>query len=327
MKILVIPDIHQTEHYKDFLKEYFDNVGRVVFLGDYFDYHDDAGVVSTEKAVMNFQEIANLARLNPDKVDILIGNHDNEYVSDDMTNTYQYRFEALIGKVLRENLDVLKVAVKIDNYVFSHAGISDVFLYMNGFADKRNGKVVPFENSIDLLNEKFHKEGADFLCFSPFDMSGYGDDKTSSPTWIRPNSLLQHAAYPLQVVGHTAIGENGSRHAYFEYRGNKVIFTDTNLKNIPLIIDTKKQYDFYDVEKKGKQICHIVKIKVEKTANSEIYSYKIVTDLEEEPVLYRSMLEATGLEKTEISEYIDSALEELAEVCDLCGEIPAYEIM
>lgn len=325
MKILVIPDIHQTEHYKKPLKELYDSVDKVIFLGDYFDFHDPEGVVDTSKAIENFNDICKLAKDNPDKVDALIGNHDDEYITDDMTNTYQYHNETLIGKAILSNLDVLKVAVMYDDWLFSHAGVSDVFLYLNGLATNNNGKFIPIEGYVEELNKKLHRDGADFLVYSRFDISHYGDDKTQTPTWIRPNSLLSNCAHNKQVVGHTAVGSGRKKPAFFEYRGNKVIFLDTDTKDQYFVFDTEKEPDFQDVEKKGKEIVHIVNIKVQKLSENS-YMYKIVIDAEDEPCLYHSCLSAAGLDSIEVAEYIDAALEELAEIYDLRGEIPSYKI-
>ena len=243
MKVLVIPDIHQTEYYKKFLKEYYDEADKVVFLGDYFDTHTpyEPDVVSTEKAIENFKEIMELVK-SSNKVDALIGNHDEEYITDDYTNTYQYLYCKKIERVVREHIDLLKIAIEIDGWIFSHAGISNSFLLRFGMADKVSGKIIPKENTIQLLNAKLIKEGANFLKFSPFDISGYGDDPTSSPIWIRPNSLLEDAAYPNQVVGHTAVGNNN---VFYENDiGVKVVFTDTDKKNTCLLFNTKTEYNF-----------------------------------------------------------------------------------
>lgn len=243
MKILVVPDIHQTEYYKKFIKDFYDTVDKIVFLGDYFDTHTpkDPNVVPTEKAIENFEEIVYMAKTD-DKVDALGGNHDFEYITDDRTNTYQYVYCKKIERVLRKNIDLLKVAVEYDDYVFSHAGISINFLSRFGMVEENDGILTPKKDTIEQLNRKLIKEGGDFLSFSPFDRSGYGESTTSSPIWIRPRSLLADAAFKKQVVGHTAVGENKT--VFLERKHNKVIFTDTDEKNIPFVLDTKKEYSF-----------------------------------------------------------------------------------
>ena len=73
MKTLVIPDIHQTEYYKKPVQKYFNEVDKIVFLGDYFDFHcHPSKVVPTEKAIENFEEICDLAYKFPNKVDICV---------------------------------------------------------------------------------------------------------------------------------------------------------------------------------------------------------------------------------------------------------------
>lgn len=242
MKILIIPDIHETSYYKSYLDKVND-YDKIIFLGDYFDYH---GKKPDGDACANFREICEFKRKYNDKVDMLIGNHDNTYISDDMTNSFQYVNEAKIEKVLRENFDLLKIAVEYDGYVFSHAGISDIFLYMYGMADNVNGIIVLHDDAIQMLNDKL-KENQIFG-YSPFDMSGYGDDKTASPLWIRPNALINHSAFAKQVVGHTAVVKDAA--AFYKLKDHYFIFTDTVEHNCIIEIDTQKEYEYKDLDKK-----------------------------------------------------------------------------
>jgi len=76
MKILAIGDIHGRDFWKSPVKRYLKKVDKVVFLGDYFDPYEDEGVDYTFKGTMdNFNEIVQLKRDNPDKVILLLGNH------------------------------------------------------------------------------------------------------------------------------------------------------------------------------------------------------------------------------------------------------------
>jgi len=320
MKILVIPDIHQTEHYKKPVQKYFNEVDKIVFLGDYFDFHcHPSKVVSTEKAIENFEEICGLAYKFPDKIDVCIGNHDQEYITDDMTSTYQYHNMTAISRSILSNLRFMKVAVEYDKYVFSHAGISTEYLKNNGLL-KKDGK--PRKSAIDDLNYRLQINGAGFLVFNYQDMSGYGEHPSQSPSWIRPNSLLKNAAYKNQVVGHTAIG-NG-KIAYYTYKGNNVIFTDSEDKDLFLLFDTEKENEYLDIEKiPGKEVIEIEEINVKKEASGK-YSYSIIID--KDILLYKNRLSLSGLDKIEVEEYIEAALEEIEENYIIQGHIPKYEI-
>jgi predicted phosphodiesterase len=320
MKILVIPDIHQTEHYKTPFQKYFNEVDKIVFLGDCFDFHcHPSKVVSTEKAIENFEEICDAAYKFPNKIDVCIGNHDQEYITDDMTNTYQYHAMGMIGRAIKANLSLLKVAVEYDNYVFSHAGISHDFLKDFNLL-RKDGK--PKKSAINDLNSKLQYNGAGFLVFSPYDMTGYGEHPSQSPSWIRPNSLLKNAAYKNQVVGHTAVGDG--KIAYYTYRGNNVIFTDSEDKDLFLVLDTEKEIKYLDIEKmSGKEIVEIEEINIQKEPSGK-YSYSIIVD--KDILLYKNRLSLSGLDKSEVEEYIESVFEEINENYIIQGDIPKYEI-
>ena len=118
--------------------------------------------------------------------------------------------ETEIRNLLTENHDILDIAFECDGIVFSHAGFSRTWI-------KSVYKVLWDAEklwSIDYLNEEWHK-----LSFNPHDeafnyafeelldwygfFSSSGNEITQDPLWIRPESLIKDAAYPVQVVGHT----------------------------------------------------------------------------------------------------------------------------
>lgn len=120
-QILVVGDIH-TKLYpiKNFLEEW---KGKVVFTGDYF---DDFGDDPYQNMVVADWLKANLD--NPDYT-FLIGNHDFQY----MTLPYmfhcsgfsEHKHEAINKILQKEDWKKFKFFHHIDQYWFSHAGITE----------------------------------------------------------------------------------------------------------------------------------------------------------------------------------------------------------
>ena len=79
MKITVIPDVHGTHHWeKAVITPEAASSDHIVFIGDYVDSWDNMQPDQME----NLQAILDFRKSNPDKVTVLMGNHDLAYLSD-----------------------------------------------------------------------------------------------------------------------------------------------------------------------------------------------------------------------------------------------------
>ena len=79
MVTLFIGDVHGRDLWKQAIESEHD---RVVFVGDYFDSYD----IPFSIQQYNFNEIIQFKRANPNKVTLLLGNHDmNLYVKSHIT--------------------------------------------------------------------------------------------------------------------------------------------------------------------------------------------------------------------------------------------------
>ena len=75
MKLIAIGDIHGRTIWQEIIEaQSFDTL---IFIGDYFDSKED---IDPESQMVNFIEICRLKRANPDKVILLLGNHDYHYL-------------------------------------------------------------------------------------------------------------------------------------------------------------------------------------------------------------------------------------------------------
>jgi len=224
MKTLILGDTHGRSNWK--LAIHQEQPDRVIFIGDYFDSFEISGV----EQINNFKEIIQYKELNPQvEVVMLIGNHDHHYfpeVGYTGTSGYQAGVGHSITQVIDENRHHLQMAYGFGDYLFTHAGVSPVFL------DRVFGKDDWSKESVVVdLNELFRYKPKVFE-FSGLDSSG--DNTTQTPIWIRPRSLMtvnkNHEKglkkdY-IQIVGHTQMRKldlTGSD----KFTGGRYYFIDT----------------------------------------------------------------------------------------------------
>jgi predicted MPP superfamily phosphohydrolase len=201
MKTLVLGDTHGRSNWK--LAIHQEKPNRVIFIGDYFDSFDITGV----EQIANFKEIIKYKETNPQvETILLIGNHDHHYfpeVGYTGTSGYQSKIAPSITQVVDENRHHLQMAYGFGEYLFTHAGVSPVF--MDQVFGENDWSI---ENVVVDLNEMFKYKPKAFD-FNGFDSTG--DNTTQTPIWIRPRSLMsvnkKHAKglkkdY-IQIVGHT----------------------------------------------------------------------------------------------------------------------------
>jgi len=232
MKTIVLGDTHGRSTWK--LAVHQEKPDRVIFIGDYFDSFDIPGL----EQIHNFKEIIHYKESNPQvEVVLLIGNHDHHYfpeTGNTGTSGYQTGIAPSITQVIDENRHHLQMAYGFGEFLFTHAGVSPVFMDQVFGIDGWSK-----ENLVSDLNELFkHKPRAfEFNGFDP-----YGDSQTQTPIWIRPGSLMSvnKEKYKnglkkdyIQVVGHTQMRRldiEGSD----KFTGGRYYFIDT--------MDTTGQY-------------------------------------------------------------------------------------
>jgi predicted MPP superfamily phosphohydrolase len=239
MKTIVLGDTHGRSNWK--LAVHQNKPDRVIFIGDYFDSFEISGV----EQIANFKEIIKYKEDNPQvEVVLLIGNHDHHYfpeVGYTGTSGYQAGVGHSITQVVDENRNHLQMAYGFDDYLFTHAGVSPVFMDQVFGKDDWNK-----ENVVVDLNELFKYKPRAFE-FNGFDSSG--DNTTQTPIWIRPRSLMsankKHKKSLkkdyIQIVGHTAMRKidledndkfTGGRYYFIdtmEISGNYLVIQDNNI--------------------------------------------------------------------------------------------------
>ena len=212
VKTVIISDVHGRDMWKHIIAQ--EQPDRVVFLGDYFDSFDIPGI----DQIYNFKEIIKYKNSHQSEVILLIGNHDYHYFPEigfTGTSGYQAKIAVSINHVINENRQHLQMAYKMDEFLFTHAGVGEGWLNKHGW---NNEPIDEFVNDMWLFKPfSFEFDG----------INGYGDDLGQTPIWIRPKSLMRDAKNLkkdiIQVVGHTAVkridkkgGATGGRYYFVD---------------------------------------------------------------------------------------------------------------
>jgi hypothetical protein len=119
---IIIGDIHGSTFWKTAVTE---NPGcRYVFLGDYLDPFEE---MDNHLLLDNLKEIIKLKADNPEKVVLLLGNHDMHYITSDMEPCLRFDLEIYerANELFINNFHLFQYAYQEENRIFTHAGISN----------------------------------------------------------------------------------------------------------------------------------------------------------------------------------------------------------
>lgn len=252
MKICIFPDVHENW---DIFNKNLENalndksLDKIILLGDYCDCHD-GDKNAKNHGIVTAENIKNLANIDDPRLDRLIGNHDFKYIAGFPCSgpSDYYKWLETYKEAFLSNLYKFKIAVKYDNWIFSHAGFSSEWFenVYNTFKLKFGiENPLPYD-PVDLSNKLFWSK-----YWSPFDFSDkcndpYGDSIFSPPTWIRPPSLIRFGIEGYnQCVGHTVLTEDSM--SYWNLEGRVVDAKDW--------YDKKKFYKYqYEAENEPKNL-------------------------------------------------------------------------
>ena len=231
--MIVIPDVHGRLFWKEAIAAAKDDE-KIIFLGDYLDpylyeFDDDhltsqfAEIYETRSnyVINNFKEIIKFKKKNPDKVVLLLGNHDCTYAIS--TSICDCRRDHLnykkICKLFGQNKDLFTLAyyMKIEDkeYVFSHSGLHKEYA-VSVFGEEVKDSVLKAVNEFAY----HYKEGTYYVLNSLSRCSWYrgGWEKTGSIVWAdvrewvksqsfdKDEESLEYDAY--QIFGHTQLNND-----------------------------------------------------------------------------------------------------------------------
>lgn len=195
MKIVTIGDIHGRNIWKKIVRKEKD-ADKFIFIGDYFDSFS----VPYIKQRDNFKDIVKFKMENPDKIILLIGNHDYHYLPfvDEHYSGYQNDNKDKIGELLNSCRYIMQIAYQYKDWLFTHAGVTEEWYTTRVCDDIDDTDVAQHINDMFMaLPNKFK-----FQASTPLD--NYGDSITQPPIWVRPRALISDKLGKWkQVVGHT----------------------------------------------------------------------------------------------------------------------------
>ena len=255
-KILLIGDVHGRINWQSVAD--ISKYDLIIFMGDYFDPYES----SLKKGMYeNFEKILEIKKENPNKVLLLIGNHDLHYMYGEfgMCSRFSITTKFKYGKKLRELREsgLMQMAYMIDNYLFVHAGVSMMWLRNRIFRiEDEKGKLKMFgtreevakypltDDERSQLLVQLNNVKAAYLDFDSGPMYDiYGMWPGQTPVWIRPSGLIENSPKGIvQVIGHTQMDEEPQ---FVDERGTKFFMCD-NGNYYTEIIDGEfitKKYD------------------------------------------------------------------------------------
>lgn len=195
-KILIVPDVHGRKFWHK-AKEMINEVDRVVFLGDYLDPYPYEKI-NFQNALDEFDEILEFKEKYPNKVILLVGNHDMHYIKlcfmdCSRLNTWM---RVDIHDIFMNNIDKFQLIYPYDTYLFSHAGVYQEWLDSNNLT---------IDNLLDFKD--FIKTHWRTLQ----DVSVYrgGWINVGSCVWADINESVNNKLHSnnRQIVGHTQLSE------------------------------------------------------------------------------------------------------------------------
>ncbi len=214
MKILIIPDVHGRTFWKRPLEKYIKKVDKIVFLGDYCDPYMDEGIeYEWQNVIENFNKIIELKKQNPEKIILLLGNHDLHYRNkqfDEYARSTRYDY-AHANKLFElfngDNHKLFQICYTVNNdnkkIIFTHAGITKFWL--------ERANIIYDDNIEETLNSLEETEkGIGKLCIIGKNRVWFGE-KTGSPVWCDVAEYVSDEGVgknTFQIFGHTRLKKN-----------------------------------------------------------------------------------------------------------------------
>jgi 3',5'-cyclic AMP phosphodiesterase CpdA len=197
MKHVIIGDLHGKDVWRQVEIAKYD---KVVFLGDYVDDFLFPDLVIDR----NLQDIITLKKKYPEKVILLLGNHDVQYMFYPHFRCSGFRdsMKRPLGALFNLNYDLFQVAYQCGNCLFTHAGLSNAW-YLE-FIRLPRWKIKDRQESLaDILNYTNGTSHRDLLHCAGYARGGvgYGGITWADKSETETDCLIGYH----QIVGHTPV--------------------------------------------------------------------------------------------------------------------------
>jgi len=210
MKIITIPDIHGCTDWKKIIELEKDQ-DLTIFLGDYVDHW----TYSNDQIYDNLKDIMGFKYDNPNKVVLLYGNHDLQYLfayNSHGCSGYRPEMYFDLHELFNKNINLFQAAYQYKNYIWTHAGIS------NGWMKTFNKEI-----SADSFIEEFNTGGIHSKIYDVGKRRG-GWNKFGGIFWAdMSETCTSYIKGFHQIVGHTKV----KRIEKFGDENGSIVFTDT----------------------------------------------------------------------------------------------------
>jgi hypothetical protein len=231
--IITFGDVHgRTNWRKNFDPEYYE---KIIFVGDYVDSFDVPNSLMSD----NLENIIKLKTQFPDKVILLIGNHDIQYMHlnrmDLRCSGFRPEAAPIFHQIFESNRDLFQLCYHQNingvDYVWSHAGLTESWFYRSANFE------LPAADKIDDLNFLLHSNaGVSTLSEVPFSRGGYD---RPGPLWADKRDLMRSPLFGItQIVGHTQLNIEDRPFEIVStgVNNDKLIFID-NASESPYLIE------------------------------------------------------------------------------------------
>ena len=182
---------------------------KIVFVGDYVDSFE----LGNKVILRNLENIIFFKRMLPDKVVLLLGNHDVQYiVQNEICSGYRSEMRPDLANLFNDNKDIFQLAYQVNSekgiHLWTHAGVTREWL-----KDTKREIFSPKYRLYPVIEEYENSDIADLLnilweirndrIFN-IDAHSGGFDLWAGPIWVRPDILSHFYIEGVnQIVGHT----------------------------------------------------------------------------------------------------------------------------
>jgi hypothetical protein len=255
VKIISIGDVHGRPYWKQIEPKKYD---KIIFTGDFVDSYN----YSNEQILVNLMEIIELKKDFPDKVILILGNHDLHYMWNYKTfgcSGYRPALYHDLHDLFNDNRNLFQIAFQIGNHIWTHAGISKGWYNFNkGFIEHYLEMFKPDDNrSIDGLEIVKELNLADVLNIMLWtkdnhllhQVSDYrgGVYQYGGITWAdRKETINGYLPGYHQIVGHTPINEI----TMFGDEKGSIRYIDVQRNQDDRDYDDQKYFEAYKEERK-----------------------------------------------------------------------------
>jgi hypothetical protein len=208
---IAIGDVHGQDLWRDVVEAHPEC--RIVFLGDYL---DPFFYMPKERLLGNLREIIDFKRSRPEDTVLLLGNHDLHYFCEEASPAS--RFDAgIVGEassLFLDNLDLFQYAFQDGEYLFTHAGVSQLWFDYDFCGDASRSVAEQLNNPAADQVAALHRVG--------YARGGRTCD-TGGIFWADKSELEEPLRCFTQIVGHNRVAEVTG---HTGPGGGKIVFCD-----------------------------------------------------------------------------------------------------